>query len=412
MLAKLAEEFLEVEEATPLPAQPLPESPKHYPVFGKKLVDKNTLQQMDMAMRLPIAAAGALMPDAHHGYGIPVGGVLATQNAVIPYGVGLDIGCRMALSILDVPPEYLKRNHYRFKTALQTQTHFGVGKVQDSQEAHVVLDRPEFRETELLRMLQGKAAAQIGTSGSGNHFVEFGIVEIADGTNLELAPGKYLGLLSHSGSRGLGATIAQYYTRVAMDISRLPREALHLAWLDLDTEAGQEYWRAMNLAGDYAKACHDVIHRKLSRELGLETILKVENHHNFAWKEIVDGEELIVHRKGATPAQKGVLGIIPGSMTAPGYIVSGKGKVEALNSASHGAGRAMSRKKAKNSLTRSDMRKRLKNHGVTLLGGGVDEAPLAYKDLEKVLSQQKDLVHIEGTFTPKIVKMNKDLSYD
>ena len=408
VLGKLAAEFLEVEEAPKLPEHKLHPDPRPYRVYGKKLVDENTLKQMDMAMRLPIVAAGALMPDAHHGYGIPVGGVLATENAVIPYGVGLDIGCRMALSILDIPPAYLQQHHYQFKMALHTQTHFGIGKVQDTVEEHAVLDRREFQESEVLKLLHGKAAHQIGTSGSGNHFVEFGRVELPGQNSLGLPAGQYVGLLSHSGSRGMGATIAQYYTQVAMDTCRLPRQAQHLAWLDLDTQAGQEYWTAMNLAGDYAKACHDVIHRKLTKKLGLSTLLKVENHHNFAWKEEIDGKELVVHRKGATPAQRGTWGIIPGSMTAPGYIVSGKGQAAGLHSASHGAGRKMSRRKARNSITRSEIRKRLESLGITLLGGGVDEGPMAYKDLELVMAQQKALVAIEGTFFPKIVKMNQD----
>ena len=135
----------------------------------------------------------------------------------------------------------------------------------------------------------------------------------------------------------------------------------------------------------------------------------VENHHNFAWKEkMPDGKEVIVHRKGATPAGKGVLGIIPGSMTAPGFIVRGKGSVLSLNSASHGAGRQMSRKKAKESLTKSDVRKHLKSKGVTLIGGGLDEAPMAYKDIHQVMKSQANLVDIIGTFLPKIVRMADD----
>jgi tRNA-splicing ligase RtcB len=158
-----------------------------------------------------------------------------------------------------------------------------------------------------------------------------------------------------------------------------------LAWLDLNSEAGQEYWIAMNLAGDYAKACHDVIHRKMSKAMGLRPVAKVENHHNFAWKEKHNGEELIVHRKGSTPAQQDVMGIIPATMVDPGYIVSGLGESNALHSASHGAGRKMSRKKAKESFTGSDMKKMLKHSGITLIGGGIDEAPLAYKSIDDVM---------------------------
>ena len=133
----------------------------------------------------------------------------------------------------------------------------------------------------------------------------------------------------------------------------------------------------------------------------------VENHHNFAWKEVINGQELIVHRKGATPAQKNVLGIIPGSMTAPGYIVKGKGNEQSLSSASHGAGRVLSRAEAKRTLTRSDLKKVLKNHGVTLIGAGMDEAPMAYKDINRVMAHQTDLIDVVGMFTPKIVRMDK-----
>ncbi len=196
---------------------------------------------------------------------------------------------------------------------------------------HEVIDRKEFREIDLLKKLQGKAAKQLGSSGSGNHFVEFGIVEIREKDEiLNLPPGNYLGLLSHSGSRGLGANIANHYTRIAREKRKLPGDAANLAWLALDEQEGIEYWMAMNLAGDYASACHHVIHQKIAAQLGREPMTRVENHHNFAWKEIHEGRELIVHRKGATPAGRDVLGMIPGSMTAPGFIVRGKGRVRFL----------------------------------------------------------------------------------
>src|SRR6185312_12343072 len=163
--------------------------------------------------------------------------------------------------------------------------------------------------------------------------------------------GKYLGLLSHSGSRGLGATIASHYTQLAKQKRQLPGEAKNLAWLNLDEEEGMEYWLAMNLAGDYASACHHVIHAKIAKQLGRKPMKMVENHHNFAWKEMYNNKEVIVHRKGATPAAKNVLGIIPGSMTAPGFIVKGKGEEASINSASHGAGRKMSRSKAMSTIT-------------------------------------------------------------
>jgi tRNA-splicing ligase RtcB len=378
-------------------------------VFGGREIDHGAKKQMENTMALPIVVQGALMPDAHTGYGLPIGGVLATNNAVIPYAVGVDIGCRMALSIIDESDSFFKRYTHQMKVALKELTHFGMEGSLSKQPDHEVLDSPLFGATELLKRLQGKAARQLGTSGSGNHFVEFGEIELFEGNSLGLAPKKYMGLLSHSGSRGLGANIAQHYTKIAMNTCKLPSEVARMAWLDLDTEAGQEYWLSMNLAGDYAKACHDVIHQNLLKSLGIEALAKVENHHNFAWEDqLPDGKTVIVHRKGATPAHQGEMGIIPGSMTTAAYLVSGKGVSNSLYSASHGAGRAMSRSKAKDSTTASDLKKVLSKAGVTLIGGSVEESPKAYKDIEKIMAAQTDLVDIQGKFMPKIVRMNKD----
>lgn len=384
---------------------PLSLKRKEYCVFGSELIEQGAIHQMEVAMKLPITVSGALMPDAHQGFGLPIGGVLATEKAVIPYAVGVDIGCRMALTLFDVGEAYLAKHEKLLIRSLESETKFGSGGEFKKPMEHEVLEQKLFRETNILRSLHGKASRQIGTSGSGNHFVEFGIVSITD-THFEVPPGKYLGLLSHSGSRGLGSGIAEYYTRVAMDTCKLPQVARHFAWLDMGSQAGAEYWLAMNLAGDYASACHDQIHCKLARALGLSSLLQIENHHNFAWKEQLDGKEVIVHRKGATPAGEGVLGIIPGSMTAPGYIVRGRGLEEAVNSASHGAGRKMSRSQAKNHITGSMMNSLLKKHDVTLLGGSVDEAPMAYKDIKTVMASQKKLVETIGTFQPKIVRMD------
>jgi len=376
-------------------------------LYGQRHIDQNAVLQMETAMKLPVSVKGALMPDAHYGYGLPIGGVLATENVVIPFGVGLDIGCRMALSIYALPENYIQRKEYDLQKALRRYTHFGNDGTLDFEVDHEILERPEFQSTELLKRLHHKAWFQLGSSGTGNHFVEFGDVEIVNDNTLGLEPGKYIGLLSHSGSRGMGAAIASIYTKIAMQKCKLPREAQSLAWLSLNEEAGQEYWLAMNLAGDYAKACHDVIHKNLERVMGLTAVCKVENHHNFAWKEIHDGRELIVHRKGATPASKGELGIIPGSMATRGFIVSGLGNEGSLNSASHGAGRKMSRKEARESITKSSMTQQLSQAKIKLIGGSVEESSNAYKDIEVVINSQLDLVKIQGSFTPKIVRMNK-----
>lgn len=386
---------------------PLIPNPLDYRVYGSEHIDDSAREQMDTAMRLPVARAGALMPDAHHGYGLPIGGVLATENVIIPYGVGMDIGCRMCLSVYNMPAEILDRDTAKLKQALGDHTRFGFDSFERPMD-DPIFSRLEFREIKKVKELRGKARSQIGSSGSGNHFVEFGWVDIPkQDTHLGLLPGRYLAVLSHSGSRGLGANIAQHYTKIAREQCLLPKEAQHLAWLDLDSEAGQEYWLAMNLAGDYASACHNHIHQRLGKFLGEQPMAVVENHHNFAWKEQIDGKEFIVHRKGATPAGKNVLGIIPGSMTAPAFIVKGKGREDAIFSASHGAGRQMSRRKAKSSFTRSELKKHLAKAGVELLGGGLDESPFAYKDIHQVMRHQEDLVDVLGTFQPKIVRMDK-----
>lgn len=376
-------------------------------VFGSEHIEQGAMHQMYTAAKLPVAVAGALMPDAHSGYGLPIGGVLATENAVIPYGVGVDIGCRMCLSVFDINPKELLQKEDYFIHKLNEATLFGGGAQFQRASDHEVMDRNEFSELPLLKGLQGRAWKQLGSSGSGNHFAEFGIVEIGEKDKvLGIEPGTYLGLLSHSGSRALGANIANYYTKLAKQKRRLPGEANNLAWLGLDEEEGIEYWMAMNLAGDYASACHHIIHNKIAKQLGRQPMKVVENHHNFAWKEYYEGKEVIVHRKGATPAGKDVLGIIPGSMTAAGFIVKGKGETASIASASHGAGRKMSRTAALNSITQNAMKYELKKQGVKLIGGGLDEAPFAYKDIEVVMQSQKQLVEIVGKFIPKIVKMD------
>jgi tRNA-splicing ligase RtcB len=165
----------------------------------------------------------------------------------------------------------------------------------------------------------------------------------------------------------------------------------------------------MNLAGDYASACHHQIHERIATGLRETPIAMIENHHNFAWKEKdIAGNEVIVHRKGATPASKGVLGIIPGSMATPGFIVRGKGVAASVNSASHGAGRTMSRTKAKQNISPEQVTRMLKAAGVELIGAGLDEAPMAYKDIHRVMDAQQELIDVLGTFTPKIVRMCGD----
>jgi len=380
-----------------------------YQIYGAEAIETGALDQMKTAMRLPVTVAGALMPDAHQGYGLPIGGVLATQNAVIPYGVGVDIGCRMCMTLYDIPVSTLDDRKEDFKKLLMNNTRFGIATFKDPKD-HAVLERKEFTDIAIARTLKDRAWQQIGSSGGGNHFVEFGVVTIVTAIpELNVKPGQYVAVLSHSGSRGLGATLAGHYTKIAMDVCKLPQEAKHLAWLDLHTEAGQEYWLAMNLAGDYASACHHQIHERMAIGLQDTPLAMIENHHNFAWKEKdAAGNEVVVHRKGATPAGRDVLGIIPGSMATPGFIVRGKGVAAAINSASHGAGRTMSRTKAKQTISAEQVNRTLQAANVELIGSGLDEAPMAYKNIHQVMESQKDLIDVLGTFTPRIVRMCGD----
>ncbi len=383
------------------------DAPAPYRVWGRGL-EQGAVDQMNAAVRLPIAVAGALMPDAHQGYGLPIGGVLATESAVIPYAVGVDIACRMKLSVYDIPASEMKRLNDALINALQRETMFGAGATFRRPPQHDVLDE-DWSVTGITRRVFDKARAQLGTSGSGNHFVEFGTLHIGPKTGSDpvfLPPGEYLALLSHSGSRGAGATIAQHYSALARDLHpELPAELKYLAWLDMNSEPGQEYWAAMNLMGKYAAANHALIHERIAKSLGAKVIAGVENHHNFAWKETHGGKELIVHRKGATPAAQGVMGVIPGSMASPGYVVSGKGVPESLASASHGAGRAMSRTAAKEKYRWAHIKPLLEKAGVNLLSAGIDECPLAYKNIDEVMAQQRDLVDVIARFDPKIVRM-------
>ena len=411
IFGKLATAIIEEANAPKKTYVQLNETPESYAVYGAAHIEQGALTQMETAMKLPVTVAGALMPDAHQGYGLPIGGVLATKNAIIPYGVGVDIGCRMALTVFDIPEAHFYANEDKYKAELIAHTKFGAGHGFHGQykSDHAVLEHPNFNMTPFIKQLQDKAYSQLGSSGGGNHFVEWGIIEFAERDEpLNIEKGKYLALLTHSGSRGFGAAIAGHYTKLAKELCHLPYEAANLAYLDMNTEAGQEYWLAMNLAGDYASACHEVIHNKLVAAVGGKILAKVENHHNFAWKEIWNGEEVIVHRKGATPAGKGVMGIIPGSMTAPGFLVRGKGEEAAINSASHGAGRQMSRTKAVQNISKAEMQEILKANDVTLIGAGLDEAPMAYKDINLVMASQQELVDTVAKFTPKIVRMADD----
>lgn len=376
--------------------------------------DKSSLDQIRNACRLPISRAAALMPDAHSGYGLPIGGVLGCENAVIPYGVGVDIACRMKMTITDLPVDLLTANDpakcANFDRALEKGTLFGTGKKWDRPNEHEVLDE-DWTVTAITREMHGRAVGQLGTSGSGNHFVEWGVVTLPR-DELGVEAGKYVALLSHSGSRGPGAMTCKRYTDIArrMAPSKIKDDPhlRHLCWLDMDSQEGQEYWAAMNLMGRFASANHEVIHNNVTKLSGAQTLATIENHHNFAWKEEHNGQSMYVHRKGATPAGLGDLGVIPGNMADSCFVVRGKGNAASLNSASHGAGRRMSRTKAKQQFNWSVWKDHLKHKNVRLLAGGLDEVPGAYKNIHDVMAAQTDLVEVIAEFMPRIVMMCGD----
>jgi len=382
--ALFAEDPLRKEFAKAVVNSPPPPraEPVLYRQWGENL-ESEAVMQMERACLLPVAVAGALMPDAHVGYGLPIGGVLATENAVIPYAVGVDIACRMKMTVLDLPVRDLERNQDRLARAIEAETRFGVGATFRRRREHDVMDR-DWSVSPVTRQQKDRAWSQLGTSGSGNHFVEFGLftahgpIALSGGSPMAapepLPAGTFLALLSHSGSRGTGASVCDHYSKVAVSMHpELPKELQRLAWLSLDETEGQEYWAAMELMGQYAAANHACIHKHIAENLGARVLLDVENHHNFAWKErhVISGveRELIVHRKGATPAGKGVLGIIPGSMASPGFMVRGKGSVESLHSASHGAGRVMSRSQAVKKFNWKEVNQFLRQRGVIIIKG-------------------------------------------
>ena len=387
-------------------------------VWGRELIDEASFQQINDAAQLPVTLRVALMPDAHIGYGLPIGGVAALEGALAPYMVGVDIGCRMHATIFGRNPIHLRQDKRGYVKLLQDHTFFGrQGPAKNQRNEHPILDDPRWRQLpHHLSHLHEKAAEQLGTSGGGNHFVEWASLAVQEDNPLGLEGGNYIALISHSGSRAVGFTIANWYTKVAEQYCAfLPKELQRLAWLEYQTSAAEEYELAMNLAGDFARANHEVIHQRISEALGADLVLAtLENHHNFAWRveRPHDQSPVYIHRKGATPAEKDVLGIIPGSMATPGFFVRGLGETAervlehpSLNSAAHGSGRVLGRNQALKKLSAKDVRQQLEKRGVTLLGGGLDEAPDVYKDSRQVIAAQADLVQVWAEFSPIIVRM-------
>lgn len=359
------------------------------------------LEQAENLARLPFVYRHvALMPDAHMGYGMPIGGVIGTKNVIIPNAVGVDIGCGMCACKIDTayyPKDKLKEAMGLIRKAVPV----GFNHHKEDQYWGGFEKAPELY-TEIVRRHLTAARKQIGTLGGGNHFIE-----------LQRDERDQLWIMIHSGSRNVGLKIAKHYHDEAKKLcekwhSNIPCQ--DLAFLPIDSPEGRGYKLSMDFALNFAKAnrrhmmnqCLSIIDEVFDPpHVNEEKILDV--HHNYAAVENHFGENLWVHRKGATSAREGQLGIIPGSQGTKSYIVEGLGNPESFMSCSHGAGRTMGRKAAQKELDLEEQKKILDDQGIVhgiRHQKDLDEAPGAYKDIDEVMNNQTDLVKIVHTLTP------------
>lgn len=368
-------------------------------------IEQGALQQARNLANLPFAVGHiALMPDCHEGYGMPIGGVLALENVVIPHAVGMDIGCGMCAvqtNLEHLDPSRLKR----LIADIRARIPLGFKHHETAQDIARMPEVPHPSSLPVIEREYDKALRQLGTLGGGNHFIE--IQKGADGL---------IWIMLHSGSRNLGKQVADYYNHSAIQLntqwrSPVPRAA-QLAYLPLDTPQGQSYMQEMQYCIDFAFA---------NRRLMMDRILEVfEDHqkgtmrwapminiaHNYAAKEQHLGRELIIHRKGATLASEDTIGIIPGSQGTQSFIVKGKGNPDSFHSCSHGAGRIMGRKQAQRSLNLQDEIARLDKQGILHAirhQNDLDEAAGAYKDICQVMKNQQDLVEVLLVLSPLAV---------
>lgn len=377
-------------------------------VFGEvgAEIPENAYSQLVKAMRIPPAIKAAIMPDGHKGYGVPIGAVVSLDNAISPAYIGYDISCMLMLTILDIPPHEFMASREELANDLRAVTAFGIGSQFKGPRQHAVMDDPLWNEFQSTNKLKRKAESQLGSSGGGNHFADLVLGEVTKQTDwLPLDVGdKFVALMTHSGSRGTGHKLATRYVKMAEketgSIARgVPKGH---GWLYLDTDLGREYFQVMKLMGDYSVANHELIHQHFTKKSGLSKVFQQWNRHNYAW-ETEDG---IVHRKGATPADVGTPGIIPGTSGTASYLVEGLGNQESLYSSSHGAGRPHSRTEAFRRHDADSFRKHMKKQDVLHFGLANDETYQAYKDIETVLDIQEGvLINRVAKLQPKVVIM-------
>jgi tRNA-splicing ligase RtcB len=374
-------------------------------VFGEH--DDQTIEQMKNCMKVGNVVAGVICADGHLGYAQPVGGVIAYDKGHVSIsGVGFDIGCGNKAVRLDTKFSDIAEHLPTIIRDVQKTISFGVGRTNDDERVeHPLFDEDEVWRAAQMEDYRQKAQAQLGTVGSGNHYVD--ILRDEEG---------YVWIGVHFGSRGLGHTSASRYIKLAGG-----QDGINVApaVVNLNTEVGARYYEAMKLAGEYASAGRDWVTDRVRQIIGGNVTASVHNHHNYAWEEkhVINGVErdLLVVRKGATPAFPGQLGFVGGSMGDDAVILEGIDSPEAkaaLYSTVHGAGRVMGRKQAKRTFTKDQMDQWLQARGVTLVGADLDESPMAYRRLPDVLAHHAGSVKVLHTLRPFAVAMAGEGEFD
>jgi tRNA-splicing ligase RtcB (3'-phosphate/5'-hydroxy nucleic acid ligase) len=384
-------------------------------IFGQH--DARTLAQMDRCMQIGSVAGGVLCADGHLGYAHPIGGVIAYEDHISISGVGFDIGCGNLAARLDLKKSQIEDRVGTIARDISSNVSFGLGRANAEKVEHPLFDNEPSWSAAGVQDLKTMARSQLGTVGSGNHYVD--LFEDEEG---------FVWIGVHFGSRGLGHKSATKYLKAAGGRDGMDVEP---ALVRTDTELGQRYLAAMELAGSYASAGREWVVEKVRSMLGASITDVVHNHHNYAWLEEHDGRKLWVVRKGATPAFPGQRGFVGGSMGDDAVILEGieSGKArEALYSTIHGAGRVMSRTEARGRSQRDpltgkrmrmpgrvrhdEMMAWLRQKGVLLVGGGLDEAPQAYRRLPDVLAEHEGTVHVLHTLRPFAVIMAGEKEFD
>jgi tRNA-splicing ligase RtcB len=368
-------------------------------VFGQH--DAATIAQMRTCMGVGQVVAGVICADGHLGYAQPVGGVVAYERQISISGVGFDIGCGNMAVRLDTPYAAIKDRAAAILEDVRRVISFGMGRANADRVEHPLFDDAEaWRESDM-RAYRAKAMSQLGTVGSGNHYVD--LMHDEDG---------FVWIGVHFGSRGLGHTSATRYLKAAGG-----KDGMNVApaVVGEDSEIGRRYIAAMELAGRYAYAGREWVVERVRRIIGGAVTETVHNHHNYAWREKHDGRDLWVVRKGATPAFPGQRGFVGGSMGDDAVIIEGMDGPAArasLYSTVHGAGRLFGRKQARQVLTRAQMDSWLRDRGVLLAGGDLDESPMAYRRLPEVLAQHGDTIRVLHRLRPFAVAMAGDAEFD